>query len=188
MRHVILQIDISLDGFAARANGATDWISADDAMNKDALALLATADTILLGRTAYQMFSAVWPVGDFDPNTTVGQIANRINQAEKVIFSRTLAATTWGKWNNARLAPGDVVQEVQRLKAQPGANMILYAGASIVSAFIERGLVDRFLLRVHPVLLGTGLTIYPKNAIGEKLNLVATHTYSNGVVSLDYLR
>lgn len=188
MRQVILQIDISLDGFAARTNGETDWISADDAMNKDALALLATADTILLGRIAYQMFSAFWPVSDFDPNTTVGRIANRINRADKVIFSRTLTATTWGKWNNARLAPGDVVEEVQRLKRQPRANMILYAGVPIVSAFIEHGLVDRFLLRVHPVLLGTGLSIYPKQAIGAKLNLVATHTYDNGVVVLDYLR
>ena len=50
MRQVILQIDITLDGFVAGPSGETDWVTADKEMNQDAYALLGTADTILLAR------------------------------------------------------------------------------------------------------------------------------------------
>jgi hypothetical protein len=49
MRKIIVQIDVSLDGYTAAADGATDWIHADADMNQDASDLLDTADTILLG-------------------------------------------------------------------------------------------------------------------------------------------
>ena len=57
MRQVILQIDITLDGFVAGPSGETDWVTADEQMNHDAYTLLCTADTILLGRVAYQLFA-----------------------------------------------------------------------------------------------------------------------------------
>jgi len=191
MRHVILQIDISLDGFVSGPRGELDWINADEAMNRDANALLTTADTVLLGRTAYEMFASVWPFADANPGTTVGQIAQRLNQADKVVFSRTLTSVSWGKLNNVRLATHDVADEVKEIKAQPGAHMMLYAGANIVSTFIALDLIDRYRLRIHPVLLGTGQTIFSRIAsIARKssLALVATTSYANGVVMLDYVR
>jgi len=70
MRQVILQIDITLDGFVAGPNGETDWVIADEKMNQDANDLLRTVDTILLGRVAYQAFAAAWPFADTNALST----------------------------------------------------------------------------------------------------------------------
>jgi dihydrofolate reductase len=187
-RHVILQIDISLDGFVSGPQGELDWISATEAMNQDAHALLATADTVLLGRVAYEMFATFWPSAEIDPATTVGQIAQRLNLAEKIVFSRTLASVAWGRWNTIRLAQGSLSDEIKHAKTQPGAHMLLYAGAGTVASFIAQNLIDHYRLRVHPVLLGAGHTIFAGGAGTRALAHVKTTAYDNGVVSLDYVR
>lgn len=69
MRPIILQIDVTLDGFIARLNDEIDWVTADEEMNQDASDLLTSADTILLGRVAYQQFAKYWPFADSSGST-----------------------------------------------------------------------------------------------------------------------
>jgi dihydrofolate reductase len=156
MRQVIWQIDITLDSFVAGPKGETDWVTADEQMNQDAYRLLCTVDTILLARVAYQDFAQYWPFADTHAESTIGQIALLINQATKVIFSRTLNTVAWGQWNNAKLINGDIDQAIRAMKEQPGKHLLLYAGADIASAFIRHGLVDDYRLRIHPVVVGVG--------------------------------
>lgn len=186
MRNVILQIDLSIDGFIGASDGDTSWITADDSMNKDGSDLLSTADTIILGRVAYQMFSAYWPFADTTAPTIHSKIAAQINHADKLVFSRTLETVEWGMWNNARLVKGNIAEEIARLKALPGKNMLLYAGAGIISSFVQLGLVDEYRLRIHPVVLGSGLPIFHHVGDRQKLQLVQAKPYPNGAVLLDY--
>ena len=186
MRQVILQIDITLDGFVAGPNGETDWVTADEKMNQDAKELLSTADTILLGRVAYQAFVAYWPSADTNSSHPASQIARLINQATKVIFSRTLDAVEWGQWHNAKLVNSNVAEAIQKMKEQPGKNLILYAGANIASTFIQDGLVDDYRLRIHPVVLGGGKPLFKDIQARIPLTLVQTKLYQNGVALLHY--
>ncbi|MEO8392141.1 MAG: dihydrofolate reductase family protein [Chloroflexota bacterium] len=186
MRSVILQIDVTLDGFIGALDGDTSWITSDEAMNQDGLDLLTTADTIILGRVAYQMFSSYWPFADGTAPTTLGKITAQINHATKLVVSNTLQNVEWGSWNNARVISGDLAEEIAALKAQPGKNMLLYAGARIISTFIELGLVDEYRLRIHPVALGSGMPIFARLQDRLKLKLVQTKLYPNGAVLLDY--
>jgi dihydrofolate reductase len=186
MRQVILQIDITLDGFVAGSQGELDWVTADEEMNHDANALLGTADTVLLGRMAYQLFADYWPFADTTASSTESHIAQRLIQASKVVFSKTLDTVAWGSWNNARLAKGSVMEEILEMKAQPGKDLVLYAGAEIVSTFIRLGLVDHYRLRVHPVVLGSGKPIFTDSKDRINLKLLQAKPYQNGVVLLDY--
>jgi len=186
MRRVILQIDLSIDGFAAGPHGETDWVTSDEEMNHDGLDLLKMSDTILLGRVAYQDFSAYWPFADPNPATTLGQITQQLNQATKIVFSTTLNQVAWGRWNNAKLIKGNIAEEVDALKALPGKDMLLYAGAEIVSKFIQLNLVDEYLLRVHPVILGTGKPIFSSITGRVHLSPVKTKSYLNGATMLIY--
>ena len=188
MRHVILQIDITLDGFVAGSNGETDWVTADEAMNHDANALLGTVDTIVLGRVAYQQFAAYWPFADTTASSTESQIARQLNAATKVVFSRTLETVEWGHWKNAKLMNGNVREAILAMKTQPGKDLLLYAGAEIVSTFIQLGLVDHYRLRVHPVVLGSGKPIFTDSKDRINLKLVQAKSYQNGAVLLDYRR
>jgi len=186
MRQVILQIDITLDGFVAGPSGETNWVTTDETMNRDAYILLCTADTILLGRVAYQLFAQYWPFVDTNAPSTASHIAHQLNQATKVVFSRTLDTVAWGQWNNAKLVHGNVDEAILEMKGQPGKNLLLYAGADIASTFIQRGLVDDYRLRIHPVVLGSGKPLFKDIQARIPLTLVQMTSYQNGVTLMHY--
>jgi dihydrofolate reductase len=186
MRKVILQIDVTLDGFIAGTNGELDWVTSDEVMEQEASELLETADTILLGRVAYQMFAAYWPLADMTAPTTLGKITSQINHATKIVFSRTLERAEWGEWHNARVISGNIVEEITKMKSSSGKNLLLYAGGKIVSTFIENRLIDEYHLRVHPVLLGKGMALFPNAQDRLNLKFIRTRAYDNGAVLLVY--
>jgi len=186
VRHVILQIDVSLDGFMADANGTINWVTSTDEMNQEASDLLSTADTILLGRVAYQDFVQYWPFANTNAPTLASKIASQINHATKIVFSRTLTAADWGAWNNARVVHSGIADEIARLKALPGKHLLLYAGAGHISTFARLGLIDEYRLRVHPVVLGAGLPLFQGLNDALKLTRVSVTPYTNGAVMLTY--
>jgi dihydrofolate reductase len=118
--------------------------------------------------------------------TTHSKITAEINHATKLVVSNTLEKAEWGSWNNARVVSGDLTEEIAMLKAQPGKNMLLYAGAGIVSTFIRLGLIDEYRLRVHPVALGSGLPIFARLEDRLELKLVQAKPYPNGATLLEY--
>ena len=158
----------------------------DGKMNQDAKELLGTTDTLVLGRVAYQEFVAYWPSADTHSASIASQIARLINQATKVVFSRTLDTVEWSRWNNAKLVKGNVAEAILEMKGQPGKNMLPYAGATIASTFIQRGLVDDYRLRLHPVVLGSGKPLFKDIQARLPLTLVQTTSYQNGVTLLNY--
>jgi dihydrofolate reductase len=186
MRKVILQIDLTLDGFIADSDGRLDWMSPGPDMNQDASDLLDTVDTILLGRVAYQLMSKYWPFADMTAPTIESKITSQLNHATKIVFSRTLETVEWGAWNNARLVKDHIVEEIATLKSLPGKNMLLYAGAGIVSTFIQLGLIDEYRLRLHPVVLGQGKPLFKGLEDQLNLKLLQAKPYKRGAVLLEY--
>jgi dihydrofolate reductase len=186
VRKVILQIDVTLDGFIGSANGELGWVSADEQMARDASDLLASADTILLGRVAYQMLASYWPFADSSGSNIESKIAHQLNTATKLVFSKSLERVEWGKWNNARLVHENIAEEITKIKALPGKNLVLYGGAEIVSTFTRLGLIDEFRLRFHPLILGTGKPLFQNTETLLNLKLIQSTVYKNGAVLLDY--
>ena len=99
------------------------------------------------------------------------------------MFSKTLEHVE----GNARLVPDGAVEEVARLKAQPGKDLAV-GGAGLACTFFERGLVDEYRLFVSPIVLGGGTPFFP--ALDERidLELVETRTFGGGVVYVRYRR
>jgi dihydrofolate reductase len=188
MRKVILQIDITLDGFVAGRDDDHSWVKSDPEMNREGSELLDTVDTILLGRVAYEQFASFWPTATFDASTTEYKIARQLNEATKIVFSKTLEHAEWGTWNNAKVIHGNIPEEIAKMKALPGKNLLLYAGADIASTFIRSNLIDEYRIRVHPVILGQGKSLF--QGIEERINLklVRTQPYQNGAVLMEYKR
>lgn len=187
-RKVLLQIDVTVDGYIAASDGDTSWVNVDEPMMQAASRLLDTVDTILLGRVAYQDFVTFWPFADSSAPTTFSKIVGQINRADKLIFSRTLPQVEWGAWNNARLIQNNMADEIDRLKSQPGKNLLLYAGADIIASFMQADLIDEYHLRVHPVILGQGKPLFPQLEMRQKLKHIQTTSYANGSVVAEYHR
>ncbi len=138
-----------------------------------------TVDTIIMGRKTYELMVSYWP-----GNTTESPvIVDNMNNLPKLIFSKTLATTSW---NNCRL-----INEIDRdiftdLKNQPGKDMVIFGGAALASGFTKMGLIDEFRLLINPVILGGGTSLFNINNQKLELFLMQSRTFDCGNVLLHY--
>lgn len=129
--------------------------------------------------------AAYWPTADADPTAPayLVEFARRWKETPKVVFSTTPDQVGW----NTRLVRGGLVDEVVRLKQQPGKK-IEVGGASIAATLLRHGLIDEVQLYVQPVILGGGTPMFPALAEARRLRLVDTRVFRSGVVFLRYQR
>ncbi|MDF1508936.1 dihydrofolate reductase family protein [Robertmurraya sp. DFI.2.37] len=177
-RRVILDLAVTLDGFIEGPNGEVDWCIMDPDM--DFNKFLNQIDTILYGRKSYDIWGQYIPKNE--DSDTDKEMWRLVHSKEKYVFSRTQKETD----NRAILINDNIVEEVNKLKKKPGRDIWLYGGSSLITTFINLGLVDEFRLSVHPIILGEGKPLFID--INKRINLqiVETKKFSSGVVQLTY--
>jgi dihydrofolate reductase len=182
MRKLIYSMGVSLDGFVAGPGGEIDWSAPDEELHRFHNEQVAELGAHLCGRRLYETM-LYWETADEDPAQTDVELefARIWQKLAKVVFSRTLASVE----GNARLATGDLAEEVEALKQQPGKDLAV-GGAGLASTLIERGLVDDFRLFVSPVVLGGGTPFFPPLDERLELALIETRTFASRVVFLRY--
>ncbi|GIN11896.1 pyrimidine reductase [Shouchella clausii] len=182
MRKIALSMVMSLDGFVAGKDGDCSWHVMDEEMHDFMDRFLDTVDTLLYGRIAYGKMLQYWPSAEFDQTSTEKNrlFARKMNQMNKVVFSRTLEKAEW----NARVVKGNVPLEAEKLKLQPGKNIALFAGAHIAQTFMKHDLIDEYRLIVNPVCIGKGQRLF--NNTTKKLTLVESKVFQCGNVLLVY--
>lgn len=190
MKKLKLQMQLSVDGFVSSANGkSSDWMVWDFGENwawdKDLqeyhTSLTASIDCVLLSRKmAEGGFIDHWADMAVNTNNPQSAFARNITNARKIVVTQKLERS---RWNNTELAKGDLVTEVNKLKAQGGKDIIVYGGASFVSALIKERLIDEYHLVINPAILGSGLPIFNGR---HDLRLIEAKSYSKGMVVLIY--
>ena len=177
-RKIILDLAVTLDGFIEGKNGEVDWCIMDAEMGFNHF--LNQIDTILYGRKSYDLWGQSTP--EIELTDSEKEFWQLVHSKEKYVFSRTQKGTD----NKAIFINDRILEEVNKLKKKPGKDIWLYGGASLITTFINLGLVDEFRLSVHPVVLGEGKPLFVD--IKQRLNLkmVHTRTFSSGVVQLIY--
>ena len=172
-----------------------NWVVPDEDIDKDAVERMPTIDTILLGRRTYELFEAFWPhalddsptaADPHDPSRrspTLRAMAIWINEATKLVFSRSLKKITW---KNSRIIREIDPRTIEAMKGERGKDMIVFGSGSVVSELTRRGLIDEYQFVVNPVLLGTGKRMMESVSNSVKLELIETTKYSSGNVVLRY--
>ena len=185
MRKLKLQMQLSVDGFAAQPNGELDWMTWDwdDEIKNYVSELTDSIDTILLGRKMTDGFISYWTSVLTKPDNPEYSFAKKMVDIPKVVFTKTLEKSNW---QNTNLAKGDLTDEVNRLKKQNGKGIIVYGGASFVSSLIKNNLVDEYHLFINPTSLGKGLTIFGELKDKLKLALVKSKVFDCGIVLNHY--
>lgn len=182
MRKVIASPFVTLDGFMAGPQGEFDWNEPyfDEEMGSYIRKQFSEIDTIFLGRVTYQMFAQYWPTQGVKDDPV---FAEKMNSTPKIVFSRTLDKV---EWSNSRLVKENITEEVLKLKEQPGKDIVIDGSAGLIHSLTNLGLIDEYRLRVHPVVLGSGLPLFKD--IKEKMNLklVEAKPFQSGVVILHY--
>jgi dihydrofolate reductase len=178
MRKLFWQINITLDGYMEGPGHELDDTAefADPDFDCYASAMLQSIDDIVLGRVTYELFVRFWP-------TAPGPDAERLNNLPKLVFSRTLRSV---EWTNARLATGDVADEVRRLKQQPGRDIALFGSANLAARLARHGLIDEYRVLVSPVVLGSGTAAFRGMPARMRLKLVKSEAWSSGIVAQTY--
>jgi dihydrofolate reductase len=192
----ILAFDwLTADGYFAAPDGSLSWVVPDDEQAKAAAIGMRAADTVLFGRRTYEIFEGFWRNALTDASTAPDPhrpglrsrehrvIAVWLNDATKLVFSRTLPDVTW---RNARLSHELDLAEIAAMKRQPGKNMMVLGSGSIVSQLTRHGLIDEFQFVVCPVFLGEGRRLLEGLPRSVRLALLEATKYPSGDVLLRY--
>jgi dihydrofolate reductase len=203
MRRLVMWNQVTADGYFAGADGNLDWVVPDEEFDRSVAERIEgsgtgpDADTILFGRRTYEQFEAFWPNALDDsptaPNPHVAggvspemrAMAVMLNEATKVVFSRTLREVTW---TNSVLRRELVPHDIEAMKERSGNDMMIFGSGSLVSQLTEQGLIDEYQFVIMPVLLGSGLNLLTDLSKSSRLELLETKEYPSGKVMLRYAR
>jgi dihydrofolate reductase len=171
MRVVVTEF-ITLDGVVEDPGGAEKTPNGGWAFrfergpegDKFKLDELMAADAQLLGRKTYEGFTAAWPSMKDD----VG-FADRMNSMPKYVVSKSLER---GDWNNTTVLRGNVVEEIRRLRSEPGRDILVAGSCQLVQTLAANGLVDEYRLMVFPIVLGGGKRLFGEGLPVTSLKMV----------------
>lgn len=188
MRKIIVEEWLSLDGYAADANGSLDFFTPfvrNSYHNEHRQAMLQSVDTILLGGNTYRQFAALWPARPVENDP----LAALINSAQKIVFSHTLTTAPWGTWPEAIIKNGNPADVLNELRLLPGKNMVIWGSISLAQTLMKHNLVDEYYLHVCAVLTGGGRRFFTGGLPPSSLKLVdAGQSSGSSIVDLHYKR
>jgi dihydrofolate reductase len=179
MRQVVLQFITSLDGYSCdEDNGIRDVMMGidDPEQEKYSVSQLRQAGTHIMGRVTYEAMASFWPTSSLPA-------AGPLNDIPKVVFSRSLQSADWPQ---TRIARGDTAEEIAKLKAEPGGEIVAHGGTQFVRSLIQLGLVDQYRLWVLPAAAGRGAPLFTGLDHPLKLRLVTSTAFPSGVLELVY--
>ncbi len=134
--------------------------------------------SLLFGRRTYEDFAGYWPKQQENPFTPV------LNKSQKYVASRTLEDPL--PWQNSTVLKGEATRSVSELKASLDHDLMIMGSGELVRSLIGGGLVDVFVLLIHPLILGSGQRLFPNDDSVKTLDLVGTESTSTGVIIATY--
>jgi dihydrofolate reductase len=133
---------------------------------------------LLFGRWTYQKMYDVWHGRTDNPFTAV------FERSQKYVASRTLRGPL--PWVKSTLLEGDAADAVARLKQEPGLDLLVMGSGTLADSLMRRGLVDRYQLLIHPLVLGSGRRLFSDGVPCAALRLVSAVPTTTGVIIATY--
>ena len=189
MRGVVVINHVTLDG-VMQGPGRPDedtrggfehggWAveNSDDVIGAALGERMAESGGLLLGRRSYEDMLSYW-------NTQDSPFKDALNMAPKYVASRTLREPL--PWPNSTLLDGHVPDALAQLKEQPGNDLQIMGSGELIQSLIPAGLIDEYLLMIHPLVLGSGRRLFPVDGPAQSLRLADSKTASTGVLIATY--
>jgi dihydrofolate reductase len=186
MRKIVVGMFMSLDGVIEGPGSGDDFELAgwtdpywDDGIGETIFASMMARDAMLMGRTTYESFKNA-----FSSSPAEDPFGSQMNSVTKYVVSTTLPTADW---ENSILIKEDVIEEIRKLKQQPGMDISISGSAGLVHSLMPHNLIDEYMLLVYPVVLGKGKRMFP-DGVPMNLKLAETKSFNTGVVMLRYQR
>lgn len=172
MRKVTFGGANSLDNFFARKDDAVDWLMWSDEVAAVMTEYWKTIDTVVMGRRTYEV-ALKQTKGSGNPYPGV----------KSYVFSRTLKP---GRGKGVEIISEDAAEFVRKLKNQEGKDICVMGGGLLAKSLLEANLIDEIGFAIHPVLLGSGISVFHEMNHQIDLELLDCKTFKNGCVSVLY--
>jgi dihydrofolate reductase len=187
MRKLIMKMSMTVDGFVGGTKGENDWVfkTGDEESQAWSVGLASQTGLIIMGRKSFEMMAPYWP-------TATGPFARPMNEIPKAVFTKKGYAgitpsaeqsPAAASWAGARIFDGDLTEGIRELKAEPGKPIAAIGGAGFMQSLIATGLIDEYVLAIHPVVLGAGLPIFNGLTKPLYLKLVDVKVFPGGVMA-----
>jgi dihydrofolate reductase len=160
------------------AHGGWAAANTDEVMGRVMGEGMSREGAILLGRRTYEDFASYWPRQEDNPYTET------LNRRRKYVASTTLREPL--EWSNSTLLEGDAAEAVARLKEDGDEDLAVHGSGELVRSLMRHGLIDEFLLMIHPLVLGTGRRMFADDGSFAALRLVDSVTTTTGVLIATY--
>lgn len=154
----------------------------DDRSMKWVVENVSRAGGFLLGRRTYEVFAAHWPKASPEEQG----LAQPLNTRPKYVASRTLKEPL--AWQNSMLLEGDLAESVEKLKREPGEDLLLIGSSELTAALLSHDLVDELRLMIDPITLGGGKRFFRDDGVCRRLALVTSETTPTGAILATYAR
>jgi dihydrofolate reductase len=176
MRKVVYSLTNSLDNFIARTDGAYDWILMGEEIMSEFPKIYASFDTVLIGRKTYDQTLLQSP--------ETGQETAGFMEMKTYVFSRTMKESPNV---GVKIISDNAGEFVRSLKNESGKDIWLMGGGILAASLLRERLVDEIGVAIQPILLGSGIPLFPDIGLQVDLQLLECKTYKNGIVGLKYL-
>ena len=188
MRKIFLYMTTTLDGFIAGPGNELDWMlsTPEQDLNDDVIALLGASDGGILGYPVAQGMIPYWEAAAADPSASPAsrEFAAAVNRQHRIIITNQPADLPWPH-SDLILARDDqdLIDAITKLRQQPGRDLGVPGGVRTAQRFTRLGLIDEYVLHIHPVAIGTGKPLFTRKT---GLQLISTKSYRGGVTRLHY--
>jgi dihydrofolate reductase len=186
MGKIVVSESVSLDGVVQDPTGEEGfkyggWFRKVGDKDREEQAKVALeealgAEAFLVGRRSYEFLASRWP-------SRSGELADRLNSMPKYVVSSTLVDP---EWSNSTVLKGEVVDEVSKLKQEPGGEIVVPASRQLVRTLMEHDLVDELRLMVYPFVLGAGERLFGETSDKKSIRPLTTRTVGDTLVYLTY--
>lgn len=171
---------VTVDGYFAGTDGNIDWHPVDDEFNSFAVDFISQCDTVLFGRTTYDLFAGFWPTAANDTSLTPEDhsIASSLNKMRKIVVTHNELNSDW---EPSEVWPDLSTEKIKELKQQNGKNIVIYGSGTVVKQLTDLGLIDEYQIIIAPVILGGGKSLFEGNS-QKQLRLTGTKVFNSGNV------
>jgi dihydrofolate reductase len=180
-------VHVTIDGFFAGPHGEIDWfksIQKSDDYDAYTHEAAGSGDTLVFGRTTYEMMKSYWPTSEAIRQDT--RMAEVVNHSPKIVFSKTLKDAAEGpNWKNVTIVHEIQPDSVRKRKEQSKGDLTILGSGTIVQQLSNLGLIDEYTLVVVPVVLGAGKHLFD-GVKQTNLALVESRAFKNGLTILRY--
>jgi len=188
MTRLVLSMTMSLDGFFSGPGGELDWMAQapDPEFSRDNVSFFDRFDRGFIGYPTASGMLPYWLNVASNPQAPADQraLAEAVNRLHPILVSDREEPVPW---QNAELLvvhdDDQLASAVRREKEKPGKDLGVPGGIRTAQTLVRLGLVDEYVLTVHPIALGSGKRVFTGNA---DLELIDAKTYRSGVIRARY--